>query len=156
MAMDVCNILKNRVSPACTVPPISTAAAAAAATETYYFSKCWQIDLTRHIVTQNSSLSNHRLPVHCLSAFRQLKERKKIWSAPGSWATVQRRWKCKSLCHSYRSWISLQSYVWELLSAHLGITLSDLHCSFLNQANNLHYGLVFWKKHTFSTHRVIQ
>lgn len=82
--------------PACTVPPISTAAAAAvAATETYYFSKCWKIDLSRHIVTQNSSISNHRLPVHCLSAFRQLKEHRKIWSAPGSRAAEQQRWKCE-------------------------------------------------------------
>lgn len=40
-----------RVLPECTVPPISTAVTAS---ETYYFSKCFKIDLGRHIVTTQS------------------------------------------------------------------------------------------------------
>lgn len=132
-----------RVSPACSVHPISTAVPT---TETYYFSKCCKIDLSRHIVTQNPSLLNHRLPVHCLSAFRQLKEHKKIWSAPGSraaavklWAILSQRWELvfvPKLCES--SAISSSGHNTVLSST--GI---------LNRANHVYHICVFWNEFTF-------
>lgn len=118
--------------PTCTVPPISTRAAA---TDAYYSSKRWEIDLTRNTVTQKSSLSNHWLPVHCLSAFGQLKDHRKIWSAPGSWAAVKRWRKCEPLCHSHRSLFSFLSYVRAALSAQPRIIPSHLQSVTLNWDN---------------------
>ena len=75
---------------------------AAAATETYYSSKCCKIDLSRHIVTQNSK-PFHKPPVagslpQCLPAIeRAQKDLISSWESSSGAAAVKMR---APLCHS--------------------------------------------------------